>query len=685
MGEAKRFGRYEVRDTIGRGAMGAVYLAEDPVIRRQVAIKVVEAHPAIDERELEQLRARFEREFQSAGRLSHPNIVGVHDVGQENGDSFIAMEYVPGESLQAILKQGRVFSFKEIADLAAQLSSGLDYAHEFGIVHRDIKPANILITPDGRPKITDFGVAKVATTTLTRTGTVVGTPAYMSPEQVTGHPVSGAADQFSLAVMVYQMLTGERPFAGESPTTIMYKIVHEEPVRPSALNVTLPEPVDDALIRALSKRPEDRYPTCMELAEALRAALGAKRAEATVVMTTGSHEATVATGTPVLRQPERPARAVKKKDNPRVARLAAAAIVVVAAALATWAYSMGTFENRVDADTLAAAALDTVASGESPAPVTHWLDIEAGEGWRIWLNGADTGTVTPASVSISGLVGDPQRVELRAEGRESVADTFILDEDPPASWAPQEAAVSASELVSEEGSADDLPAAEPPLAFTVVSYPPGARVTFDGEVLDGVTPVEIAVDPANKHSVAIDLQGYEPTSWAFGLDDLTESHRETGRLEFPLQPSTPPGFVILDSPSYPVVVKVTSRDGGAPLSRDAASAHEIRLMPGRYTIELSAPSVHWRGERQDVVVESGGSQSLQVPPAVTVQVSAIPGNCTVSIDGVEVGPTPFPQRITVGLHRFTFNWGAIGQGSKDLTVNITSNNQRVAESAGSSR
>ncbi len=294
MGEAKKFGRYEVRDTIGRGAMGVVYLAEDPVIGRQVAIKVVESHEGLEDHELEQLNARFEREFQSAGSLSHPSIVSVHDVGLEDGNTFIAMEYVQGESLSSVLAENRAFSFKEIADLAAQLSSGLDYAHEFAIVHRDIKPANILITRDGRPKITDFGVAKVATTTVTRTGTVVGTPAYMSPEQVTGHPVAGTADQFSLAVMLYQMLTGERPFSGESPTTIMYKIVHEDPPRPSALNVTLPGAVDDALLRALVKNPADRYPTCTDLANALREALGV--APAAAIMARGAATATMAMG-----------------------------------------------------------------------------------------------------------------------------------------------------------------------------------------------------------------------------------------------------------------------------------------------------------------------------------------------------------------------------------------------------
>ncbi len=282
MGDVKRFGRYEVRKTLGRGAMGVVYLAEDPIIGRQVAIKVIEAHENADKDELEQLEARFEREFRSAGRLEHPSVVGIYDVGYEDGNPFIAMEYVRGESLQSILGSKRAFTFKEIANLATQLCSALDYAHDFGIVHRDIKPANIMVTQDGRAKIMDFGIARVATTTLTRTGTLIGTPAYMSPEQVKGRVVTGASDQFSLGVMLYHMLSGERPFTAESPTTIMYKIVHEEPLKPSVVESTLPAPVDDVLMRALSKNPADRYAAASEFAHALSAALGVTPADSPI-------------------------------------------------------------------------------------------------------------------------------------------------------------------------------------------------------------------------------------------------------------------------------------------------------------------------------------------------------------------------------------------------------------------
>jgi serine/threonine-protein kinase len=268
------FGRYKVKGVIGKGAMGVIYLAEDPVIGRQLAIKVIQLNPGISAQEIENLQTRFEREFRSAGTLSHPNIVTVHDVGKEGATPFIAMEYVEGKTLEHVISEQRVLSFEEVADLVGQICDGLDFAHQHGVVHRDVKPANILLDRTGRPKITDFGVAKLTESGMTHTGTMVGTPWYMSPEQVVGETVTGAADQFSVAVMTYQLLTRERPFTGERSSTVLYKIVHEEPVRPHLLNPKLMDALDDVLMRAFAKNPIERYPECNEFARELRAALG---------------------------------------------------------------------------------------------------------------------------------------------------------------------------------------------------------------------------------------------------------------------------------------------------------------------------------------------------------------------------------------------------------------------------
>ena len=269
------FGRYKVKGVIGKGAMGVIYLAEDPVIGRQLAIKVIQLNPGISAQEIENLQTRFEREFRSAGTLSHPNIVTVHDVGKEGATPYIAMEYVEGKTLEHVISEQRVLSFEEVADLVGQICDGLDFAHQHGVVHRDVKPANILLDRTGRPKITDFGVAKLTESGMTHTGTMVGTPWYMSPEQVVGETVTGAADQFSVAVMTYQLLTRERPFTGERSSTVLYKIVHEEPVRPHLLN---PKLMDHARRRAdagVRQEPDRALPRLQRVRA--RAAGGARR------------------------------------------------------------------------------------------------------------------------------------------------------------------------------------------------------------------------------------------------------------------------------------------------------------------------------------------------------------------------------------------------------------------------
>ena len=265
----KKYGRYEVLETLGRGAMGVVYLAKDPVIGRRVALKIIREDIDLEEADLEQLEARFRREFHSAGILSHPNIVTVFDVGVED----IAMEYIDGDSLEKILKSSRKLTAAEIGDLAKQIGSGLDYAHKNGVIHRDIKPANIMIDDHFRPKISDFGVAKLDSTGMTRTGTLLGTPAYMSPEQVTGRKVAAASDQFSMAVILFELLTGDRPFEGTTPTTLMYQIVHEQPRSARSVNAQLSQQADEVLARGLAKDASHRFPGCEALGEAIDAAL----------------------------------------------------------------------------------------------------------------------------------------------------------------------------------------------------------------------------------------------------------------------------------------------------------------------------------------------------------------------------------------------------------------------------
>ena len=273
----RNIGRYEIIEEIGRGSMGVVYRARDPRIGRIVALKCVAFSFPLAPGEEQEFLARFYHEAQIAGRLAHPNIVTIHDVGtlDSDGHAFMAMEYVTGVNLQEHLAGGGRLPFPQVAAVARQAAEALDYAHGCGVVHRDVKPGNLVLAEAGALKILDFGIARIGSANSTKPGRLLGTPNYMAPEQVTGLPVDGRADQFSLAVTLYHLLTGERPFTGESLTAISYQVVNITPPPPSRLNPGLPVTVDPVLGRAMSKNAGDRYTTCTEFASDLSQALAA--------------------------------------------------------------------------------------------------------------------------------------------------------------------------------------------------------------------------------------------------------------------------------------------------------------------------------------------------------------------------------------------------------------------------
>jgi serine/threonine-protein kinase len=262
----RRIGRYQVERVLGRGAMGTVYLATDPHIQRQVALKTIRAELLQDAHDdgaaAAELPARFVNEARAAGRLAHPHIVSVFDYGEADGVAFIALEYVRGETLAARLAQhaddGTTMPLIRVLVWFAQLLDALAYAHEVGVIHRDIKPANLLITPRGECKITDFGIAQLDTGRLTQAGMMIGTPGYMSPEQYSGAEIDARSDQFSAAVVLYEMLTGKCPFAGHS-AAVMHQVLDEMPCAPSRRNATLPAELDAMVMKALAKRPDERY------------------------------------------------------------------------------------------------------------------------------------------------------------------------------------------------------------------------------------------------------------------------------------------------------------------------------------------------------------------------------------------------------------------------------------------
>jgi serine/threonine protein kinase len=264
-------GRYQIEKELGKGAMGMVYLGRDPKINRVVAIKTMSFSQEFDEDELADVKERFFREAETAGRLNHPNIVTIYDAGDEHDLAYIAMEFLKGYDLARHTKKDNLLPLPMLCNLMVQAAEALDYAHSYNVVHRDIKPANIMYDPDADAiKITDFGIARVTDSSKTKTGTVLGTPSYMSPEQLSGKRVDGRSDLFSLGVMLYQLLTGVLPFTGDSMATLMFKIANES--HPDVLETKpdLPPYFKPVLDRALNKDADQRYQTGAELAHDLR-------------------------------------------------------------------------------------------------------------------------------------------------------------------------------------------------------------------------------------------------------------------------------------------------------------------------------------------------------------------------------------------------------------------------------
>lgn len=297
-----QLGKYLIVREVGRGGMAVVYEGFDPVLKRRVAIKVLAPHLTWDQ----EFVKRFLHEAQTAAQMNHPNIVQIYDIGQEADLYYLVMEYLSGVSLRDLIRERGRMSYTQVVDILHQLASALDYANGQGVVHRDVKPANVMITPEGKAKLTDFGIAKAASQTrLTATGIVLGTPEYMAPEQVAQGEFTSATDRYALAVVAYEMLSGHVPFQADTTVTLFYRIVHEPPPPLRVWLPDLPNEVDNVLARALAKDPKARYPTARAFVAALESALADQEVERqetrTAVLEAPRHSASK----PVLPRPAR--------------------------------------------------------------------------------------------------------------------------------------------------------------------------------------------------------------------------------------------------------------------------------------------------------------------------------------------------------------------------------------------
>jgi serine/threonine-protein kinase len=467
----KSFGRYVVEEEIGDGAMGRVYRCFDPLMKRVVAVKTVKSEYLTRETAEDYLR-RFRREAQAAGRLSHPHIVAIYDVGE----TYFVMEYLEGITLQALLSERGKLPLDEALGLLTPLADALDYAHRNAIVHRDIKPGNVMVLHDGRPKLMDFGVARLESSVATASGHFFGSPSYMAPEQVSGGEVTYRADLFAFAVVAYEVVTGRRPFEGESITAVMYRVVNEDAPPPRQWDFELPASYDAIFRRALNKAPHERYPDAASLVAALQEK---DIDEELAALTEEPRPAPPGAGGPAS-EPELFAiettdlgvDTARRRRGPRLG----------------WAWLLG----GVLAASLAAGALylqrpqaEEAPSRRIPTAVLSTFRIEAEpEGATVWVDEAEVGKA-PVVTAVRG-------------GRHTVR--VAVDGYAPA-----------------ELSLDVAPGtAPPPLRFalepvtmrlTVESEPPGATVRVDGKPI-GVSPIEAAMVPPGTHEVRLEKKGF---------------------------------------------------------------------------------------------------------------------------------------------------------------------------------
>jgi serine/threonine-protein kinase len=621
-----RIGRYEILDELGRGAMGVVYRARDTKIGREVAIKTIRLTDKVDPSEVSALRERLFREAQSAGRLSHPGIVTIYDIEEEDDLAYISMELVDGRTLESMIDGGESDDLPFVGQVMRLSAAALDYAHSRDIIHRDVKPANLMITRDGRVKITDFGIARISSSQLTQTGTVMGTPSYMSPEQVKGDPLDGRSDQFSLAVIAYEMLTGQKPFAGENLTSVMFKIVSESPIEPKELNPKIPSPVQDSLLRALSKNPADRYPACAAFAAALitqieasgetrvglRGAPNAGSADDTLELgaTAASLDAlrieevpatekTRPAGAPPplkplssrpgqpkpaavgskLPEPARPA--VRAREHQSVGRLwpLAALVTLLVAAAATLALNPWLLNDPVGLVRLLVnpeqahermrssvnLLLEKTSQPLPPAELTEPLEAAVRQ-----RGGAPAQAASQSPNASPAEGGQPERAEPESastEGAQTGGEGAAPGE-PEAPAAGQPAAAAAKEQAPAPKTTRSPPAARL-IAVSVKTSAPGAQVVVDRNPRwSCVAPCSIEV-PRGRHVAVASLAGYR------SYPKIFEADSDAAEVDIQMRAIT--GTLLISSEPTGADVFVDGRkvDGATNLQYDAGPGYHV--------------------------------------------------------------------------------------------------------------
>ena len=658
-------GRYQVQDSVGYGAMGAVYKAFDPLIKRTLAIKTIRLDIPRQSPQYKSFIERFYHEARISGTLSHPNIVTLFDIGEEGGVPFLAMEFVEGETISSILERGYRFPPEKVISLISQIASAVDYAHSKGVIHRDIKPSNLILYEGERVKVTDFGIAKLVDAEITHSGTLLGTPSYMSPEQAMGDKLDGRSDIFSLGVCAFEMLSGEQPFPGTNVTSILYKLVHVDPVEPANLemNGLVPQKWHEVFGRVLAKRPDDRYQTATDFVQDLEYCLGAWFG-AIAEETLGLDVAQVAA-----------ARAdALEAANPVAAAAGAAGSVAGAALPAAAAGRTDESTASYPARPAAPAPPPPTAAGVPAAPVrekraTETLPPDAPGGLTpatlvlgstpAPLTGATVRMDTPPPASDLTVKTAPPPLAV-TERAPSPSFTQPVARTPAASPAQEEtrkapvpagvrppraggiprgailglaalltlAAVglgmatlyrrmTSTRTVSQPAGGPPVTAAPGPVSGTdpapvalpaaatgivhVETDPVGASVTVDGQAR-GVTPLDVTGLDFGSHEVKVELKGYEPKTQ--GVMIAVDAQR--AEVKLPLSRTSPivGAADIVSTPSAATVTVDGSPVGYTPLTN-------WKLKPGTHKVQLEKDGHEpWEGK---VTVVPGKRARLDVP------------------------------------------------------------------------
>ena len=620
--------------------MGIVYQGFDPVIGRTVAIKTM-LPEGLSPQEFQEYKARFQREAMAAGILAHPNIITVYDFGEDNGVLYLAMEFLEGKSLEKIVQEQTVLPIETILPIYDQVCGALDHAHRNKIVHRDVKPANIMILHNGLVKVTDFGIAKMMAMGMTQAGQILGTPNYMSPEQVKGRQIDGRSDIFSLGVILYELVTGEKPFGGQNITTVIYKIINENPIPPRELDASIPAGLSYVISKALAKNVEERYQTCRELAEDLRNYRnlgGGVIAQSTVILKAA----------PVpMAAPEPPVPAQTLPFRTQMPQSAPPSVDEAPIASPISIQMMPPTPQRQQSIPQIAYVLGALLLVAIMGAVAYFVVIKPP---RPVGGSSNVAVTSPVPVAQPPAVQTGTTVQTTPElpkANESVTPK------------PEEVPVKPEVTTKPEPHAGGHTAASKAGQLMVNANVSGAKISVDGQSdPTWLTPHTIPDLPAGAHNIVVSMDGYEDfhqsVTVAAGQTTSVMGNLSSPRAELDMNTNPPGAEILIDGKSY----------GPSPV--------HATLTPGThsYTVKSpgSAPFENTVTLKSGDIITKTLTFSANAKTGIAL-VRTIPPGATVQADGAQVGgQTPTSFRLSVGSHMLVVSLSGYRPVQQQVTV-----------------